>query len=413
MRNVHYSFSLALFIFAFSSFFSLLVYYDLIAEYGTPYYLGGSDDLIYESEAKQFIGKFGFYDKEQVLQLLGNPFHNSPGFVWFLTKYIEFIQVFTHYDTLYFRLFNCLLYSITSIFFYRFVCNLDLFTNKQSFLISLSSFSIPFSLYINSFVFRDTLILFFIVTYLYFVDKTYRDLCRGLSLNKVCVSIFFISSIIIIMLPLRELYSLVFLVVLIMTILNALYARSSFKKLYLVISIILAICLVSYLLIKYGDYFSKLINLILGYNEYVGHKASGLTSFIFNQPFPISGMTRIIFSIFYPLPEIGGGYKFFLLIGTMLQIISFPLIGIGVFISRKINGMFPTFLLFIFLYLGVVWGTYTFRHFYYILFFYPLFFVIGFKKIVNYGLHRYLSHYIALVLMVFSVLLSFFISRLF
>lgn len=380
--------------------FSLLVYKDLNEEYGIPYYLGGSDDLTYESQALELKGRLGFFDAEEVKGAINSPFHNSPGFVWFLTRFVDSVEVVTKYDTLHFRLFNCFLFASAAIIWFLTIRRFHFINDETSFIITLGTFSIPFILYINSFVFRDTIILLLLVMYSSALCSLYNTLTsKGSSLKFITITAW-ILVIVYLMLPLRSLYSIVLIFVYFLSLFN--YFTGTLKvfhrRLLYSITLIIFSLMAAFLYDMYSMELLRFFDLIDSYGSYVSEKATGLTSIIFDQPLLITAVMRILFSVFYPLPEFGFGYKFFLQLYAFVQFVCFPLIVYGYIRLFSLNYMRPLLFLFTILYLGVVWGTYTFRHFYYILPFYPLFFYYGLKSIKDQGLYKFLPQYLSLIL---------------
>lgn len=384
-----------------SLFFALFVYLGLLDEFGSPYYKGGgSDDFLYELYAKEFKNEFGWFDKEHVRQVLASPFHNSTGFVWFLANFVGFIENFFSYHTMHFRVLNCFLLSITSVIYFLLIDKLQLFSYRESFFIATVSFCLPFVMYINSFVFRDTLVLFLMMAYLFALLSAHKELLRkGFSHNFYVYSAIVMIACLL-MYPLRVQYSALFFV------LYSFFVFYSFKK-YLnrktAFLFLVSIIVIFLVLFYYSGIFEQVIRLVYLYQDYVSGSSQGFTSFIFNQPLPITALLRIVFSPFYPIPEIDFNYKLLIFFNIILQVCFFPIIVLGFVKMAKSQVARPVVVFFLLIYLGVVWGTYTFRHFFYIAPFYPLFCYYGYKHIK--GFHIYLIALIFVIAVVVSLLL--------
>ncbi|MCF6138820.1 hypothetical protein [Pseudalkalibacillus berkeleyi] len=348
-------------IFVVSIFFVFLVYLANQMNYGSPYYIGGSDDLMFEQEGLD-VHNAGIYNPFKILELNILPnWHNSSFFVVYIAVLIKFSNLFGDYTTFLPLMINVyFLLWITMLFEYfirKYAKFSDLKTN-----LSIAAFALtPNIQYINSHVFRDSFNLLQIFLIIFLVDKI-------LSNKNYIRKIFFvlILALLVYTTYFTRTNALVFAGAICLFIF---VEKFRFKKSYLIL-----IGLPIILLSNFHE-FIKLDRFIEGYSNYILNQAeNGLSAFIFEQTLlPFGIFLRTVYAFITPFPNFLGLFNntssvlydfVFLLIyiGVLFQILAIP------FIIKRIFKFDWLAICFLTLFMGVIATTFTFRH---IMLYYP------------------------------------------
>lgn len=146
----------------------VLVYQGYIADYGIPYWVPGSDDLMLENDASMCVAK-GYYSVFDMAN--GNTvrerLHNTKGYVIFLSYLMRAGYYLGGYHTIVPRIVNIFLLNVIALLIVRLF--LMKFTGKETKACSLYALValFPNSLYIASHVYRDVIAAFFLVAVFY------------------------------------------------------------------------------------------------------------------------------------------------------------------------------------------------------------------------------------------------------
>lgn len=369
-----------------------LFYYFSLFEYGYPYYQGGSDDLEYERNANILVNHqdWIYYDSKFIGGSIGNPFHNSKGFIYFIALISNLIgEPISHSSTIILRYLNVIFLALSGLLIFRIF---KTHVNKEvNLFISLLIFiCFPTVLYITSYVFRDILVLFLILLAVQLTSS------RSVSaLSKAIASI----SILLILSQLRISFVPLVLIVVLFTVISQkkIYNKKHFKLLAGSLSL-MALIFTGYI---FQQQVTMLLEAVSRYTEYVSNLSDGFAKKIFSSHLMIQPFLRIMYSIAYPVPSFSTDIiKSTVSIGTLLQVIIMPPALITVINSLKNDRLHYLVFAFIALYFTFAFGTFTFRHQLYYL---P--FVFGFFAISLQYFHKL---YIKITFLV-SVLLSSFL----
>ena len=343
-----------------SSIFIGILFEANVLSYGTPYYLGDSDDLQIELRAQECLDA-GVFSPSSILQVIGS--HNSPGYVSYIEILMIISNMFDGYTTyipriinIYFLIWICLLLR----YFFKKYTNMS----DNATLYSWAIFALtPNILYINAHVFRDTLNLLQILMAIWFFDITLTAKRYYKKLIALLLFITMLDSIIYIR------YNAVLFVV---AIAFMLLIRSCYNTRWIVYVLAgIFLCLLAPLLL---DEF-KIFLYIKGYAQYILNRHEhGLGAFIFKQPIlPFGIFLRAAYALISPFPAFWSlfhePHKFlldcvwvFIYLGVFIQIILIP------FIIHRLLCFDWLSKVFLCTFLPVIISTFTFRH---VILYYP------------------------------------------
>jgi hypothetical protein len=373
-------------IYSFSTLFAIFFYFIFLLAYGIPYGGGGSDSLAYEQHAEIVAKSIYFYDSTLIGLAIDQPYHNSKGYIYFISLLMRFFDCFGGFHTMVSRLFNCFLLGICSVITFNISRKIGL-SLQQSLNSALVTGLFPIMIYVADQSLRDIPILFLL---LLSVNLSIIFLLSQ-SIIKQTVLILCFIPISQIMLELRMLNVINIGLILFFTISIKIFSIKRFSNKYIFIVFILAYF--SYIFIN-NSQFDLFINLVSKLDasgndlaEGVERAAQGgLSLMIFNLPQPFNYIGSLFYSFITPLPIIYINYFDwnFLSLGTIYQFLFIPFVFAGIKYSYRYNLMLPILFMFLITFGGYVFGSFTFRHITYFIPFAAIYGVIGFEKLRKY-----------------------------
>jgi len=354
---------LMLIIFCVSLIYIFFIYYANIKYYGSPYYLGGSDDLKFEQWG-YLVYESNIYNPRKLIEFnVLDKYHNSPFFPIYIARIIQFSKLFDGYTTFIPRIMNAY-YLVWICLIVQYFLKKYTYLSKKSIYYSLAFFSLmPNIQYINSHVFRDTFNLLQVLWIVLLIDIILTK--KNYLMKIICF----------ILLPLSlyttyyvRVNSLLFVGIAVLLILKT---RFKIKLIYfIVISLVLLLC-TDLLDIFKIEYYIKT------YSQYLSHLAGdGLSKYVFNTPLlPFGIFLRALYALISPFPNFFGLFQdnskllldvlqCMINIGVVIQILALP------FLLKRIFNFDWLTLIFLSWFLAISVSTFTFRHFQ---FFYPFF----------------------------------------
>lgn len=376
-------------IFAISLSFVFLIYFANDLSFGSPYYMGGSDDLNFENEGK-VLYDHGMFNPAEILEsgVIGI-WHNAPFFSIYISGLLMFSDLFGGYSTFLPRIMNVYYLIWICMIFEYLLKKYGKFTDKKAFISVLILGITPNIQYINAHVFRDTFNLLQVLLIVLLFDKLFTNQKYG---RKFLVSI--VLVILMFMTYYTRINSLVFAGGLCFLILAE---KLKIKKIFYLIIIIPILMMSNFFKAIRLDYFLE------SYGSYVLNLAGdGLSRYIFEQPLlPLGIIFRAFYALITPFPNFFGLFKdptMYLLDITMLLVyvvVLFQILSIPFILKRllKLDWLTLSFLL---LFLSVIGTTFTFRH---VLFYYPFMVAVavdGYMSFTNSGRKKilYLSGFV-------------------
>lgn len=352
---------LYLIIFVISILFVFLVYLANQMNYGSPYYIGGSDDLMFEQQGLD-VHNAKLYNPSRLLESDIIPrWHNSSFFVIYIAILIKFSNIFDGYTTFLPLIINVYFLIWATMLFEYFIKKYANFSDLKA-NISIAVFALtPNIQYINSHVFRDTLNLLQILLIVYFIDKLLSNKHYIRKILFVALLAFLIFTT-----YYTRANAIVFAGALCLFIFGE---KLNLKKRYLIIPTI------PILMISNFHEFIRLEGFISGYSNYVlTQSGDGLSAYVFGQALlPFGVVLRALYAFITPFPNFFGLFKdpssilydftmLLIYIGVLVQVLAVP------FIIKRVLKLDWLAICFLTWFLAIIATTFTFRH---IILYYP------------------------------------------
>ncbi|WP_226421489.1 hypothetical protein [Vibrio sp. E14] len=326
-----------------------------MSKYGNPYFLGGSDDLEYELYALDFVNRYRWYEYSLIRGNVTSEFHNSVGYVYFISLIIRLGETFGGYHTMMPRLINLFILVLFCQGLYR-LCNNSLNIDRRDayYIIILFGFN-PFVLYISSHIYRDLLIGFLFFCSIYFV-LSYR----------LYFSILVVPFLSFLVYEFRQMTAVMMLFI------SPMFWVFKIKLSWLRSLILLISIVPMFFFVLYFDVFDRLTSYSDIYTNYRMGLAEGLSSKIFSLPLYFGLPLRVLYYFLTPIPVFYLEFdKITLMFSTFLQCVSLPIIFLGikrVLFQKENYGIKLIIFTFSILLIGLAATSFSIRH---MIIFYP------------------------------------------
>lgn len=374
----------------FQMIFMLLIYFGEFYQYGIPYFNGGSDDLTYEINAQQLV-ELKVYSINQAKDLVLGEHHNSPGYPIFLSYIIRIMSCFGEYNTFIPRLLNIYLFII-SLVILEHISEILLNFNKlkKSYLSIVLGF-FPTIAYINSHIFRDTL-LFLLVISSFFIMLKLFDIKNKVHRYGITFILLSCLASIYVLRQIMLIFIIPILIILIIwkqkTTVNKLKEYLFKNKNKNILYLIIAIFMISIAIPFLYNILQKFIIYYTTYNQIIlENNADGFSSIIFSAKLlPFGVILRTLYGIVTPFPDIYAilnllkEFNLFDLVMTFLSVGTIIQIYMASFIVTKKNIKSTVFIIFVIFYMVYILTTFTFRH---LIFVYPFMFMLTIQTFTN------------------------------
>jgi len=358
---------LFLVVYAFNILFVLGLYYIYLQRYGAPYFGGGSDDLMFEDTAREFVERFEWWNYPRLMTWY------KVRTVTFYVYLVSLLQRLTAplggFHTLVPRFFNAFLLAWLSIFVY--------WAGKRHFRLSaaiaLAAAGLlgvaPIVMYVSAHTFRDMLVtlILFALTYFWSSFVAYERRWKLLLLLVTPALVFILWET-------RERAAQIMTLAIVATI-YILYWQNRvvrFAGLALLLGGALAMFLNLFTPVKLVTSFSweAALNQYRRYAEYRGALGEGgLSAMIYSAPLYIGAPLRLVYLSLSPLPIFSSQIERNLLsLGALAQALAIPFLVLGLLSAVRRRMTWPYLFMFITLFLSVGIVTFTIRH---ILMYYP------------------------------------------
>ncbi|WP_144549963.1 hypothetical protein [Peribacillus simplex] len=371
----------------------LIVYQYYINKYGIPYSIG-IDDYNFEREALYLVNNN--YSFSEMLADEKFQFHNSLGYVYFLSKIIFFSNLIGDYHTLIPRFLNTFFLSILGILLYKFIS--DNLNNRKVALFGFLFIGLsPLMVFNSANIYRDTITTLCV----FLIYSLSRWILNNWSINNIWYnfySLLFISLSFIVLYWFRR--PILYLMLLVI-ILNLIFrVRIKLRLFLFFLSLPIAFIWTDLTLLK--EYFEN-------YSQYRISLGDGISSAIFNAPITYGWILRSAYLLISPFYGLNFEfYKLYLTLGVFLQIfLSFYFFrGIKHLVKSKEWPFLITYLMIFFMIAIVTFGD---RH---IMMLYPFSVIIisyGMKsdKVLNKRILLYFSTLLLLIAFGLSAYLSY------
>ena len=326
--------------------FVVALYLIYLQRYGSPYYIGGSDDLGFEMAAEEIASRLGPF---QYLQIRGNivpTTYNSVGYVYLLSLLYRASELLGGFHTLVPRLLNSLVLSLLSVLIFRFARIRLQLKKGISFKVGLAVGLMPIMMYISAHTFRDIIVAFLLFALVYawssYASGGLKFRLALLIGTPLCV------------LALWETRSFSAIVASGLVFISWYETeRSHVKGESRVLFSFLVVAGVGILAFVIGSTpWRWLISLTQIYHEsYRNYRiglSSGLARYVFASPEPLSSVLRIIYASVSPIPVLTIQIeRLWLSLGTLVVVFFLPFVGIGLwklFREKRVLGIWVGFL---------------------------------------------------------------------
>ena len=369
-------------IYAVSSIACVIFYVIFLIQYKIPYGGGGSDSLAYEQLALLLRNSNWHYNSEEIGMMIGLPYHNSKGYIYLINLLIRFGDIFSGFDTMMPRLFNCTILGLSSVVVYS-ICNKISLTTRQALNSGLITGFFPIMIYVSVQPLRDIPITFML---LIAVSASISIIKTQIALKRLVCTLLFVPLFFIIM-EFRLFNAINIGLVLLVGWIVYLFAvkkLSNFHLLLLIAGFALIYTALSFIDLPLAiNLVSKLDSSSTDLAEGIDRSQDGgLSLILFNLPAPVKFFASIAYSFVTPLPIV---YTKdvdwnFLSLGTIYQFLFIPFVLLGIKHAFRSRVMLPLLIMFLISYISYVFGTFTFRHITYIVPFAAIYGTIGFEK---------------------------------
>lgn len=348
-----------LIVYGISSIITVIIFLIYIDRYGTPYYVGGSDDLAYEINGEKAANELSFFDYSSIRGKIVKPWHNSVGYIYFISILYHIGNLLDGYHTMIPRFFNCMCLGFLAVLVYMAGIRINL-SIKLSTYTALFVGLLPIMTYNSAHTFRDipVSLLLFTVFYIWLPQSktckfSQNDFWRWIITLILIVIIF----------ELRKFHALAIFIVAYIA-----YSKRDLKGTLQKVThiiIILSIIVICIYFLQYYIYeqLGRLILKNISYTDMRLENSEGLSNYVFTTPPPLGYLLRILYGFILPLPVFKKEIElFYMKNGTLLHYIFLPYFILGIF--KSIQNKSDIILTFTFgiLFFGMVFFTYQVRH---------------------------------------------------
>jgi hypothetical protein len=350
--------ALYLLLYFFSTIISLLLYFNFNEIYGSPYWGGGSDELMYEDLGKKFAVNFGFFDYSSIRGELVSPWHNSVGYIYLIGILTKMSIFFGGDHTMIFRIFNAACLGMLCVFVYS--MSKKVLLNRDTVVWTAIIVGIlPIMLWVAGQTLRD------VIASLFLTIGAQIWVCNSLGKHSTSniTRIIFTLLLFPVLFEMRKAQAYILLLIAITGLIVGTRFNNVVYK-YILSSIILLGLLFVYFSIEGSNEILAFSLEAEHYSTYrVEETGGGLSSVVFTSPAPFSYFFSALYALISPIPEINfKAYSNLLSLGTIFQIFFIPFLVNGIrksFYSRYSQVLFISFLL---PFIGMSMFTFTIRH---------------------------------------------------
>jgi hypothetical protein len=350
--------ALYLLVYSISTIITVLLYFNYKEIYGSPYWGGGSDELMYEDLGKEFALNYGFFDYSSIRDELVVPWHNSVGYIYLIGILTKFSFFLGGDHTMIFRIFNSACLGILCVFVYS--ISRKVLSNRNIVVWTAAIVGMmPLMLWVAGQTLRD------IIASLFLVIGTQVWVCNSFGKHRIFTVTKIIITILLVvaLFEFRKGQSFVLLVTATAGLLvNSRYNNVVFK--FLLSSVVLGGLLFFYFSV---DGAKEIFQFSLQAEDYSVYRVEitggGLSSAVFTSPPPFSYFLRTLYALMSPFPMMDfKAYSIFLSLGTIFQIFFIPFLFIGIRKSFEARYLQVLFLSFLLPFIGMSMFTFTIRH---------------------------------------------------
>lgn len=353
-------------VYGFAALAAVALYQVFVATYGNGYWVGGSDELMYEEVGAAFAESYGFLEYGAIRGGLVQEWHNSVGYIYLVGVLAKLSGLVGGFHTMVPRLFNGACLALLAVLVYLTGMRLQL-RRRTAIASALFAGCLPLMLWSAVQTLRDVpvALLILLAVFLWLPDA------QGRWRQTVPV---LISLSLLLVVPIWEMRTAQ-AYVLVVVVAGCLFLnRRSWHVGSLILSTAPMAVAAAMLLSRYSDLLSRGVLQFVGdieiYTELrgAGGTGGGLSRVVFESPLlPAGWLYRTLYALVSPLPvEYSPIYKAWLSIGTIVHLLFLPYLWIGIRQALLRSAWLGILLAFSGLFLGMAMFTFTGRHIQYL-----------------------------------------------
>lgn len=337
---------------------TIILYYHYIAVYGVPYFVGGSDDLMYEEFGRLVSRQLGLLDYGAIRGNIVLWSHNSVGYVYLVSLLHQFSDLFGGFHTMIPRLFNLMCLGLISVGVYKTSLLVSL-RPQTSVKAALFAGLLPLMVYTSAHTYRDIFISVLFVWLVYL----WTSAARKVELRSTFILVLFTLITIVVLFEFRK--GQVFVAALIGII--GLLSQKQYTGIKGV-AVILALAIAGVSCFFFASYIDQEIaGFLLQADRYSVYRVDvtggGLSAVVFNTPPPMGYVLRVAYALISPLPALSSRlYEVWLSVGTIIQFFFIPFLFIGIVLSIRDRFRWVLIGAFVMLFVGMAMFTFAGRH---------------------------------------------------
>ena len=341
---------------------AIAIYGIYMDRYGLPYYVGGSDDLVFETEAKDVVSSVGIWDYSAMRTTVLRPYHTAAGYVYFVSLLYRVSEPLGGFHTMLPRVVNCLALGLLAVITYRLGRCYGL-KERTSLWVGLFVGLAPIMVYNSVHTFRD------IITSLLTIWIVYIWCPRAerFSLQQRVLLWLQTAVMAIVVRQFRLAQAAAILAIAFagdLISFRTLGRPFSKRGLYRILLVAISAAVILFL---FRDILTWLLaNLVPTHQRYVDYRlghADGLSNVVFGSPPPLTYVLRALYGLVVPLPVLSPDLeRLWLSAGTLVWYFLLPFLSLGLVDVVRDKSKFRLLVAFVLLYGGTVLVSFTNRH---------------------------------------------------
>jgi hypothetical protein len=330
--------------------------------YGLPYYIGGSDDFVFENEAKDVVSSVGIFDYSSMRTQVLKPSHTAAGYVYIVSLLYRVSEPLGGFHTMFPRLLNCLALGLLAVITYR-LGKLHGLEERTSLWVGLFVGLAPIMVYTTVHTFRDT-ITSLLTIWIVYVWQRRSD---RFSFRQRILCWLQTGAVAIIVSQLRLPQAAAILAIAYVgDLVPRRYRIRPFSKEDLYRFMMLGLAGTAVLLIFRHTLTGFLVDLLDTHERYVGYRlglSDGLSNVVFGSPPPITYGLRALYGLVVPLPVLSTEIdRVWLSAGTLAWFFLLPFLTLGFVQALRDRAKFQLLAAFVLLYGGTAIVSFSSRH---------------------------------------------------
>ena len=339
---------------------AMVLYGYYVSAYGTPYWLGGSDELHFEEVGRQFAESYGVLEYGQIRGGLVRVDHNSVAYVYLVGLLFKFAMFFGGVHTMVPRLFNLACLGLIAVGTYRLSLSVGL-RGRLPLATGLFAGFLPMMSWVSGQTLRDIVVsALFVALAVVWARPANEQRPRRFAFSLL-ISGFLIVALIDLRLP----QAFVAALVTIAGVLASDAARGRITRWVLLAAAGVLAVMLSYTIAQLvTGQTAFLVGQAVYYSTYrVEDTGGGLSAIVFSTPPPLGWLLRIAYALVTPLPALTSQLDLVWIgLGTVVHVLCLPFFLRGLLAFRLQREWLVIVSAFGFLFLGMALISFQVRH---------------------------------------------------